>query len=117
MAILLALPRQFGRQRYLQATHSNDLLHYLTAVGQYKANIDNNQAQVADNRAALLTKIALRVPYLQGIHGIDARCAMIAKDCQLPIKTVYQGLYASWQTDEEFLGVGQAFAQLWQHYY
>ncbi len=115
VAILLSLPRQFGRVQTYQDDSAQNLLTYLSSTADYLWASDEHQAQVALNRRRLLEKIKARLPRLSQLDE-QASCQYIADDCALTPAQVYQALYATWQSEADFLRVTQAFAELGRYY-
>lgn len=112
VAILLALPRQFGRVATLNDDSSHNFLAYFEQVGAYLWRVDALALQVANNRKQLLDKLHARLPQLVNIQDVHERCQVIAKAYQLEAHEVYLALYDSWQGETEFLAITQSFAKL-----
>ncbi|MDO4250581.1 MAG: DUF4350 domain-containing protein [Moraxella sp.] len=115
VAILLSLPRQFGRVQTYQDDSAQNLLTYLSSTAEYLWVSDEHRAQVMLNRQRLLEKIRARLPSVLHLDE-KASCQYIADDCGITPVQVYQALYATWQSEAEFLRVTQAFAELSRYY-
>lgn len=115
VVILLRLPRQAGRQELIAKSDGSDVLAYLSGVGTYLWESDLCLRQVSANRTNLLDKIHAKIPAAHTAMT-EQKCILIAKDSGLSAKQVYLALYETWDNEDEFLAMSQAFAALAQVY-
>ncbi len=111
IAMLMALPRQFGRKQVIVDDSNRNLMLYFDGVGQYLWATDLCVAQVHTNRERLLEKIQARLPKVSRADNKTA-CQLIAEDANLPVSMVYEALYGEWQTQSEFVKISRSFALL-----
>lgn len=114
-AVLLAMPRQFGRYEQLLDDSEYNYLRYFEQVSGHLWRADHMVRLVADNRHQLLGRISA-ILNLAGLDK-DEVCRLIAKELNVSDDVVYQALYGTWQTEQEFLQVSQHFAYLVRQYW
>lgn len=110
LAVLLALPRQFGSKKTLVDDSDSDMLLYFQGVGRYLWEGDRAFAQVDANRQWLLRRVRRRLPNLPS--GDASRA--IAESSGLPWEVVHLALYSDWRSPSEFVKMSKAFARVAQ---
>lgn len=111
LAGVLALPRQFGRRLAYQAQQSRDVLDFFGSVGQYLWQTDNANELMSGNRRRLIERIKARYQVAAQMNN-DELCQFVAGQTGLGIGLVYRALYEEYQSQQEFLAVSRAFAQV-----
>lgn len=110
VAMLLALPRQFGRQQAVLDDSGRNLLYYFEKIGDYLWQTDKLERQAYDNREALYKR--LNAWFMLDEMGEDECCACLAEVLELPMSMVSLALYDDWQSQEDFVMVTRALSTL-----
>lgn len=121
IAMVLALPRQFGRQAQVLDDSGQNVVRYFEQVGQYFWQVDNMKKQVATNRTALKKRLVARIAYLSLLTNdptdmddehMRKWCVILAETLGLDEQVVFLALFADWGSRAEFIKISQALVIL-----
>lgn len=121
VAMVLALPRQFGRQAQVLDDSEQNVVRYFEQVGQYFWQVDSMKKQVATNRTALKKRLVARIAPLSVLtddptHMSDEHmgrwCAILADTLKLDEQVVFLALFADWDSRADFVKISQALVAL-----
>lgn len=116
VAMVLALPRQFGRQKTVLDDSGYNVLRYFEQVAGYLWQVDKMQRQVATNRTALQKRLKARIAPLSAVaigdEMADEWCHQLAVVLDIEPDVVFLALFAEWDNRAEFLSITQALAEV-----
>lgn len=116
VAMVLALPRQFGRQKSVLDDSSYNVLRYFEQVAGYLWRVDKMKMQVATNRTALQKRLQARIAPLSSVaigdDMADEWCHQLAVVLGVEPDVVFLALFAEWDNRAEFLSITQALAEV-----
>lgn len=114
LAMVLALPRQFGRYESLADDTGKNVLRYFSHVASYLWRVDKMAGQVANNRTTLKKRLKARVMGLTHVADDDVEgfCTVLSERLNVDAETVFLALFAEWDGQGEFVAITQAMAEV-----